>query len=521
MLIKKLSALNENQLQRLVTLFGALIACQVIYIQHGWINDDSVLYFEMARLFSIGEWKQGIALFNWPLYPALISSIHQITNLEIQTSAQILNVIFFAITTYSFISLIKLAGGNKITIICGGFLLLSSAYIVGDVLPMLLRDQGFWAMFLTSLVYFIKFYRDKKLNYALLWQICAILAVLFRIEAITYLVCLPLLVFTESQYSIKQKFKYYSQLNLLSIVALMIIASALVISPSVHLNDFGRIQEVVTIFPRMLNDVTQAFIAKANIMNKEVLSSFLDDYGMTGLIVTLASILIAKILKLLGLPILAIFALSHLNRQHANASQLISQDCRQILYWTLILTVINACVIIASVFVLSGRYIIALGLIFIIFAAFHFSVLVESLFRKKIKKTWQKILLLIIFSWLTLSTIKNILPKSEGYNFEQNAVAYLKKQKIPNEKVFFVTPRSRYFAGAPFAGRGYEYWDFTQNAISNDSIYNYDYLMISLPIDAELDVKQKFLSEKLTHYQVEKEFYGLRKKKKISLYVKK
>ncbi|MGZ9002091.1 MAG: hypothetical protein ACXW1T_13365, partial [Methylophilus sp.] len=103
MIIKKLSALSDAQLQKLITVLGIVIACQVIYIQHGWINDDSVLYFEMARLFSLGEWKQGIALFNWPLYPALISIVHQLTHLSIQTSAQILDVIFFAITTYSFI----------------------------------------------------------------------------------------------------------------------------------------------------------------------------------------------------------------------------------------------------------------------------------------------------------------------------------------------------------------------------------------------------------------------------------
>ncbi len=158
MLLKKLLSLSENQLQKFITLLAVLIACQVIYTQHGWINDDSVLYFEMARLFSMGEWKQGVAMFSWPFYPALISAVHQLTRFEIQTSAQVLNVLFFAITTYSFISLIRLAGGNKTTLICGGFLLLSSAYIVGDVLPMLMRDQGFWAAFLTSLVYFTRFY---------------------------------------------------------------------------------------------------------------------------------------------------------------------------------------------------------------------------------------------------------------------------------------------------------------------------------------------------------------------------
>jgi hypothetical protein len=184
MMTNILSTLTESKLQVILTLLGMLIACIVMYIQHGWINDDSVLYFEMARLFSIGEWKQGVSLFSWPLYAALISAVHRATSLSLQTSAQLLNVVFFGLTTFSFTRLILLAGGKKTTMIYSALLLFSSAYIVGDVLPMLLRDQGFWAMFLTSLVYFIQYYREHKIRYALLWQIFAILALLFRIDGL-------------------------------------------------------------------------------------------------------------------------------------------------------------------------------------------------------------------------------------------------------------------------------------------------------------------------------------------------
>jgi hypothetical protein len=469
--LKKLSALTENQLHKLFTFLAVVIACQVIYIQHGWINDDSVLYFEVARLFSIGEWKQGLAMFSWSLYSALISAVHQLTQFEIQTSAQILNVLFFAITTYSFISLIRLAGGNKTTIVSGAFLLLSSSYIVGDVLPMLMRDQGFWAMFLTSLVYFIRFYRDKKLSKALLWQICALVAVLFRIEAITYLAIMPFMLLKQQEYTIKQRLKHFFQINLIPIFALAAIAGALIMLPSVHLSDFGRLQEAVMIFPRIFTDITQTFIAKANIMSNEVLGGFFDDYGLMGLIVSLAFIVIFKVISLIGWPVAGIFALSHLNRQNSMPAQAMQSDTIYILRWVALLALLNACVIIASVFVLSSRYIIALGFILLIFAAFHLAFLFEKIRDKQINKGWQKMLLYFLIVLISLFGIKNILPKRAGYNFEQDAVAYLKQQQVPNDKVFFVTPRSRYFAGAPYIGRNHEYWDVVQNAITDGSIY--------------------------------------------------
>ncbi len=518
MLPKKLSALSETQLQKLITVLAVAITCQVIYIQHGWINDDSVLYFEMARLITIGEWKQSLALFNWPLYPTLISAIHQLTHLEIQTSAQILNVIFFGITTYSFISLIKLAGGNKTTIICGGFLLLSSSYIVGDVLPMLLRDQGFWAMFLSSLVYFIRFYRNKKFSDALLWQVYAVLAVLFRIEAITYLIGIPLILLMQREFNIKQRVNNVFKVNFIPIFALFIITGAIIILPSVHLSDFGRLQETVTIFPRMLADISQSFHIKANIMSEKVLGNFFDDYGMMGLIISLISITIFKVISLIGWPVAGIFALSYTNQPH---SQTIQTDTRHILRWACALALINACMIIASVFILSSRYIIALAFILLIFAAFHFASLVEKIRAHQINKRWQKIMFFILVALITLFAIKNILPKRAGYNFEQDAVAYLKQHQISNNKVFFVTPRSRYFAGAPYAGRGYEYWDYTQKAIADGSIYQYDYLAINLDIDGKYAARKKILDEKLPQFKVAKEFLGLRGKKEILLYTKK
>jgi hypothetical protein len=517
-LLQKLFMLSESQLQKLFTLLAALVTCQIIYIQHGWINDDSVLYFEMARLISLAEWKQSLALYSWPFYPALISAVHQLTHLEIQTSAQVLNVLFFTITTYSFISLIRLAGGNKTTIASGAFLLLSSAYIVGDVLPMLLRDQGFWAAFLTSLVYFIRFYRDKKLSEALLWQVCAIVAMLFRIEAITFLACLPLVLFQQRELSIKQKLTHFFQANLMVIFALVLMLGALIAVPSVQLSNFGRLQEVATIMPRMFTSVAQSFSSKANIMNEKVLGNFFDDYGMMGVIISLVFIAIFKVISLVGWPVAGILLL---NRHVGTPNQIMQHDSRQILRWVIAIALLNACMIIASAFILSGRYIIALGLILLIFAAFHLASLIEKVRAKQIEKAWQKVLLTIFIALLAFSSIKNILPKRAGYNFEQDAVAYLKQQQAPNNKVFFVTPRSRYYAGAPYAGRGHDYWDYTQAAIIDGSIYQYDYLMINVDIDKRYAARKKILAEKLPQYKLAKEFYGVRNKKKVMLFEKK
>ncbi len=518
MFFRKILLLPQHQLQKLIALAAMLIACQIIYIQHGWINDDSVLYFEMVRLFSIGEFKQGFNLFNWPLYPALISAIHVLTQLSIQTSAQILDVLFFGLTAYSFISLIRLAGGNQLTMLCGGFLLLSSPYIVGDVLPMLLRDQGFWATFLASLVYFIQYYRHKKLSDALLWQSCIMLCVLFRIEAITFLVGMPFMLLSQTKLSLKQKLADTMQANLLSIAALFLIVSTLHILPNIHLSDFGRLQESVVILPKLFGDIAQNFYAKTNKMSEDILGYAFAGFGMLGVVISFASILIFKSIHLITWPVAGLFVL---NRTVKPSKVLMRADARRILYWSCVLACINAVVIMASVFILSGRYIIVLGLLLLMFAAFQLSSLIEKLQTKQLIKPWQKVSFFILVLLIALLAIKNVWPKRAGYNFEQEAVAYLKQQQVANEKVFFVTPRSRYFAGAPYAGRGYEYWDYTEQAMTNGSIYQFEYLAINLDMDEQFVTRKKILDEKLPQYKLVKEFYGLRDKKKMMLFQKK
>ncbi len=513
--------LNEDKLAFILAFLGALLAWHIIYIQQGWVNVDSLIYFEAARLFSIGEWKHGVETFKWPLYSLLISTVERFTHLSIQVSAQLLDMLFFAITTFSFAKLIQLTGGNKITILCGVFLLFSSSYIVGDVLPMLLRDQGFWAAFLTSLVFFIRFHRTNKLNDALLWQISAIIAMLFRIEAITFLACMPMLVMIRNEYSLREKFKQFIMINMITMVSLFLIVGMLITIPSVTLSDFGRLKEAVTIFPRMLTDIALMFTNKAQIMGEQVLGYYFADYGLMGVILTLVAILSLKIINIITLPVISIFYLSYINRHTLPPLQKMLPDARKVFYWANALALLNAVVIIVQVFVLSNRYIISLGFIILIFAAFCLAPLVQALFTKSIKKQWQKILLLLVLLALSFSFIKNLLPKKDGYNYEQDAVNYVKQLSIPNNEIFFSTPRSGFYAGEKYQGRCIEDWPCIQKAVNDGRIKRYNYLMINLEIDEKTSDKEKYLAKNLQNFVIDKEFYGIKHKKKMVVYVRK
>ena len=512
-MLNKLRTLTTTQLHAIAAILAIMTAWRVIYIQHGWINDDTVLYLESARAFSLGDWKTGCDLFPWPFYALLITALHKLTTFNFQLCAQILNVIFFAISTISFLRIIALAGGNKITLICGALLLFSTTYIVGDVLPMLLRDQGFWACFLTSLVFFIQYYRDQQLKHALGWQVFALLAVLFRIEAAMYIIFLPLSLWFLPETTFIKKSKLFFNANFLniSLAVLGLIAMAMY---EKSLTDFGRLQEIFYSFSQIKDNFSQLLATKTHVLATQVLGNFLKDYAWMSLILTFISISIIKSLTVAGWA-----ALGLVTAYWSKIKKLIAKDVWRNLCVVAALAFINAVLIIFKVNLLSGRYVVSFGFILLVFAAFGLQLLVEKWQAKQLT-TIEEIGLPIVTLVIAVGFSTNIAPKGSNYNYEQQAVTYMQQQKIPNDKVFFVSPRARFYAGAPYTTRGYDYWDYIQTAIKNDSIKQYDYLLLNLKVDEDHKIQLALLQQQLPGYQLEKEFFGYKNKKEIIIYKK-
>ena len=252
-LFHTLKNLPVKKIQWLMVGLALLIAAQIQYIQHGWINRDSLYYLESARLLAIGEWSQAVKLFQWPFYSALIAAIHKLTTLNIHLCAQILSVGLFGIATYSFLTIIQLAGGGKKELLAGSLILFSSNYMVGDVLAMLMRDQGFWAFFLTSIVFFIRYYKSGTYKDAFFWQLSAIVATLFRIEGITYLILLPLILFFIKEHPVTLRIGNFIRCNFINIIVVVIITAIILTSQNLsrtlklNLHQMVRIQSLLTL----------------------------------------------------------------------------------------------------------------------------------------------------------------------------------------------------------------------------------------------------------------------------------
>jgi hypothetical protein len=79
--------------------------------------------------------------------------------------------------------------------------------------------------------------------------------------------------------------------------------------------------------------------------------------------------------------------------------------------------------------------------------------------------------------------------------------------------VFYISPRARFYANAPYQDRGYDYWQYTQSAIENKIYQKYNYLVIN--IDKEHLKDEAELSKSFVGYTKATEFFGAKGKKKV------
>jgi hypothetical protein len=505
-MLDKLEKASLNQLHFWIVLLGMLICVQVQYIQHGAISPDSVLYLEAAKLFSMGDWQAGFEIFNWPFYALCIALVNKISQLGVHSSAQLLNIIFFGIASYSFVAIVKLAGGKQKQVIAAALIWLSAQYMIGSVLEMLIRDEGFWAFFLLSIVFFIRFYQESQFKDALLWQLSIIVATLFRIEGILYLLFLPLSLLFQTECNIKQKWGKLLTANVINIGLAMIILLIFAFNDGLSTKILGRLNEVFTI--NLWQQLTANLNEKSVIMSTQVLGKYLEEFATIGLLLTLLFAIFAKTISTTGFIVVCLSAFGIKNNQ-----RLFNHQSFQVLSAVAIIATISMGLIITKVFVLSGRYVLAFSFILMVFAAFYFA---ELLFQKtKNNKMHWLALLLVLFMFG--GGLKNILPKKQGHNFMQEAVAWVIADNVDNKPVFYDQARMRYYAGVDFIGT-FESLSYIQSMIDNNSITHHDYLLIE---SSKKDNQAKVLIEsKLPDYQLIKQFNDAKAKKSVLIYLK-
>lgn len=500
-----LQKMTLPQWSKLYSLAALLIISKIMYNQHGWVNNDSLLYFEQARLIAAGQWQQAYSLFSWPFYASLLALIHKVTTVEIQTAAIALNILCFVLFVAGFQQLLLEAGAKLRTLHWGHGLLFSTQYLVGSVLGMLLRDEGFWAAYTWGLVYWLRSLKNQRWGDLLAFQAIMVIATLFRIEAAVYLLALPLCLLIYTSLTISERIKLWFRANSLSLCTALMLGIA-ILAGSIELQQLGRLQEIVTQVTRLFGERFSFIQQKAAIISNQVLGEDLDEYGLFSLWVTLILIAISKTLKTAGLP-----ALVALCWPKQNWWSRLSVPAKHLALATLAISFVVSVVILLNVFVLSSRYVIASGIVFTFLAAFAMAD-----WQSRWPKTATR-----IFAGLLVAMLAYSLWDKNPIDLDRQAVDFIQTINPQHQPVFYDTENARFYAHQPYQDRVLGHKLFPE-LLKQQAINQYDYYMITISKD-EVDIAYQQLAVKTlqeANYKLVKTLYGWRGKTKVMIFSK-
>ena len=237
------------------------------------------------------------------------------------------------------------------------------------------------------------------------------------------------------------------------------------------MKNFGRLQEVFS--SKLFNELTYTLLTKGQIMSEQVLGKYLEEFAVIGLLLTFVYVMIVKAISTTGIINFILAAYS------TTQKRLIKPHVASVLKATAIIATINMSLIITKVFVLSSRYVVALAFVLMIPAAFQLGQLLTQYSQNKIQNKQLVVAIHFILIFMLGSVIKNVWPKAEGYNFMQEAVAWVKANNPNHDPVFYNESRMRYYADEKFIGTWPNNWDMIQQKINNGEIEQYNYLLIS------------------------------------------
>jgi hypothetical protein len=370
--------------------------------------------------------------------------------------------------------------------VAGVLVFLSSPYLLGDVVPSIVREHGFWVCLLSGLWCLMRFYTSNQFRYALGWGVALVLATLFRIEALSFLTLLPFALFFQSRYEWKTRFAMVLKAHSVLFVSLIILA-VLLLNYSIGVNNLGRLYEPMNITTKAFHEMMWGLNEKAQVYGAQVLGKWIDDYALQGLLLTLGWVVVSKVILAAGIAqsLLCIFTIY-------NRRVISGLSAGPILVGFIMIGFINSIFILLNNFLLSERMTSPLAFAIQICAAYGLVELYRNF--QETKKKSILISFFIVAILLAGQLGKTLWPLDRGDRYELDAVKWLESYKKPQQKVFYDSMRLRYYAGEYHDSENIE-WESVQKLFAQNDMRKYDYIVVT--ISRKNPEKLKFLNTRL------------------------
>lgn len=464
----------------LFAIFASLILSLWIDYRETVINPDAICYLLTAQSVSTGL-QQAMHLCgqaHWPFYPMLIYSLVQVSHVSYLAAAYALNAIFTLFSVILFILIIKELGGSRRVLWFAAFVILLS-HEFNSVRQYIVRDHGFWAFYLSSFYFLLRYFRSSTWMNALAWNVSLLTATLFRIEGMIFLLALPLLISFYPCFSFKTRFKNLVALNFVTFILCLIMGVWLALHPQETLAKLGRLNEVIHQFQYGFAMIGERYDAVKTGLIQHVLTA--DAFNEAGLVTVILLFVWYGINIIENVSwIYALFVV------YAWRKRVVSFAFRQtwVIAAYLVVNVLVTAVFFLQNLFLSKRYLIALSLILMIWVPFA----LEKLWQQATHLRSRLITFLAVF-FIFVSALGGIFDFGYSKSYIAQAGNWL-AEEVPVNATLYVNDYqlmyySKHFGLTIFAARE-NYKNI--NVIAHGNWKKYDYIALRLSKKEEGDI---------------------------------
>jgi hypothetical protein len=172
---------------------AVLLSCVfsvIVILQNPLLNDDAYKYLRAVDLYTASGAQAVLETYGWFYYSIVIALLDPILPGGPLLAAQLLNTALYALLTWVFIRLVReLRDSLRVQFFAALCILMFP--LANEMRYFLMRDAGFWAFALLSVIFLVQYRATGLLRKALWWCLALCAATVFRLEALLLLALTP------------------------------------------------------------------------------------------------------------------------------------------------------------------------------------------------------------------------------------------------------------------------------------------------------------------------------------------
>lgn len=437
-------------------------------LRHETINNDGVCYIMSAKEYGVSGLSAAMHICGqakWPLYSVLIHYVAKVTFLSEINAALLLNAGLTLISVLAFVAVVRELGANKRVMWLAAFVILF-AHQFNSVREYIIRDHGFWAFYLVSMLCLLRFLYSRNWLQALGFGVSIGIATLFRIEGAVFLALLPLLALTCGG---TWKQRAYDVLKLHSMTCIMagLILLWMIAHPAASVERLGRVAELTHQAANALSIIVSRYQHSVTMLGKFVLpSQALRDAG-TMWFVAVAVMYVINIVNNLSWAATAVVLYAWLS----GVTRQFSRPAKLVLFGYLAVNIFVTALFYAEHMFLSKRYLIAMTLVLLCWVPFALEQLLSVATSVRARALGQLAMAVMVASCLGV-----FLGLGPNKAYIRDAGAWV-AQNVPATAKFYSNDKLLAFYSQQYGNAVFSEMRINRNiqAMVQGKLQNYDY----------------------------------------------